>query len=315
MVKSIDLGKSADAVKWIQGLQSDGRAGAISALSAACVESESIQSFFVSQAETLGDDFWEQRWYRSLGDCKVEPIQNLLSSRLESGLEIGRSQYLGVLEVYARNAEGAAMADIKKALEVGIESSDAELQVNAIMAFSDAAQVSGTEIGNAKAAQRAVKFISEKNSTLAPKALAQARLTLQSLGSEEAADELVQYAFADLVQEDGSLLWGIVAIENATCKNKKEKQFVHTGKVVDGAKRTWPDQLKPAARAAAKSTWGGFNLADSCKGSGTVKVFVPEMPFADEAAYEAWVAEIVGEHKRTDIKKVQEAKEEDVVFN
>ena len=314
MVRSIELGKSSSAVNWIQSLQSDGRAGAIGALSKACSGSDSVQAFFVAQAEALGDEFWEQRWYRSLDDCESEAINEILGARLEGGLEIGRSQYLGVLEVYARGAEANALGAIGRAMNAGIENGDEELQINAIMAFSDAARVSGTEVGNQKVAGKAIKRISEKSAELAPKAIHQARLTLQALGSEEAADNLVQYAFADATQEDGSLLWGVVAVENAKCKRDKEKQLIHTGMIVDSAKRTWPDQLKPAARASAKTAWGGFKLADTCKGSGAVKIFVPEAPFADEAAYETWKDAVVAENKRTDLKKVLVITEDTVLF-
>ena len=314
MVRSIELGKSSYAVKWVQSLQSDGRAGAIGALSKACSGSDNIQAFFVAQAGSLGEEFWDQRWYRSLDDCASDQINDLLGARLEGGLDIGRSQYLGILEVYARSAEAEALGPIGRALTEGIKNSDEELQINAIMAFSDAARVSGTEVGNQKVADKAIKRISEKSAELAPKAIQQARLTLQSLGSEEAADNLVQYAYADVTQEDGSLLWGVVAVENAKCRRDKEKQLIHTGLIVDSAKRTWPDQLKPAARASAKTAWDGFKLAETCKGSGSVKIFVPEAPFADKSAYETWKEAIVADNKRSDLKKVLVITEEDVLF-
>ena len=168
--EALELGKSTYAVKWIQGLQSDGRAGAIGALSKACPSSEAVQDFFVAQAKSLGDDFWEQRWYRSLDDCSTDEIKDILSTRLEGGLDIGRSQYMGVLEVYARGAEADALGPIGRALKSGIEGNDEELQINAIMAFSDAARVSGTEVGNQKVADKAVKRISEQSSKLSPKA-------------------------------------------------------------------------------------------------------------------------------------------------
>ena len=63
-----------------------------------------------------------------------------------------------------------------------------------------------------------------------------------------------------------------------------------------------------------KTAWGGFKLAETCKGSGAVKIYVPEAPFADEAAYETWKDAIVAEHKRTDLKKVLVITEETVRF-
>ena len=105
-----------------------------------------------------------------------------------------------------------------------------------------------------------------------------------------------------------------MAVENAKCRRDKEKQLIHTGLIVDSAKRTWPDQLKPAARASAKTAWDGFKLAETCKGSGSVKIFVPEAPFADKSAYETWKEAIVADNKRSDLKKVLVITEEDVLF-
>jgi hypothetical protein len=309
---TIELGQSKYVTDWIQSLQSDSRASAIGSLSQSCTTNEAIQNFFVQQSTSLGDEFWEQRWYRSLGDCQVEPIQQILSDRLDEGLSIGRSQYFNVLEVYSRNAESSAMGQLKKSFALSIENNDEELQINTIMAFSDAAQVSGSGVGNQKTALKAGKFIRLSADKLGPKALAQARLTLQQLGNEEAADELVNYVFADLHQEDESFLWGLVLVQNTTCKNGKERQQIHTAKIVDETRRTWPDQLQSAAEATATAQWE-INLADSCRGEGENLFLVPDAPFADTAAFETWVTGVIKEHKRNDLKKKVLVLEEDPI--
>ena len=79
MVRGVKLGASGPVQGWIDGLQSDSRSLAISALGKVCKESEEVQSFFIGQAESLGKEFWDQRWYKGLSNCGVESIKDLLS--------------------------------------------------------------------------------------------------------------------------------------------------------------------------------------------------------------------------------------------
>ena len=54
------------AVGWVDQLQSDTRSYAIAALGKACAESEPVQQFFLDRAESLGDEFWDQRWCKGV---------------------------------------------------------------------------------------------------------------------------------------------------------------------------------------------------------------------------------------------------------
>ena len=69
-------------------------------------------------------------------------------------------------------------------------------------------------------------------SSLAPEALLQARTVLTSLEAEAESDELAGFMYDVHRQPDGRFMWGLVVVENATCKNGKEKQRLYLSSVV-----------------------------------------------------------------------------------
>ena len=87
-------------VKWVNGLQPDERGPTIRALGDACGSTKEVQAFFLDQAKSMGDAFWNERWYRGLTTCRVPEVQTLLSDRIVSMQKGEKSSFLGVLEVY-----------------------------------------------------------------------------------------------------------------------------------------------------------------------------------------------------------------------
>ncbi len=307
LITAITVGANTEAVAWLETLQSDERAGAISALGEACNASGPVQEFFVERAGTLGDDFWSQRWYGSLSACHVTEIQALLWAELSRCMDSDRSRFFSVLEAYARSAQTVAVPALSELLG---KSDDAEVQANIIGAFADAAQVGsvdGTDFKTAEASNRAIVAAAPN---LTEKAVEQARITLTTLGDEQAADSLSAVRYKDLLQADGTLLYGTVVVENATCKNGKVAQRVHPAAVVDPG-QTWPDQLKEKIEVSVNVAWE-LDLASGCRGEGETTVLVPSAPFADRAALAAWQEEKIRGAKRDDVKKTVKREEPDL---
>jgi hypothetical protein len=139
----------------------------------------------------------------------------------------------------------------------------------------------------------AVAAIVEVAPTLPPKAVDQARITLLSLGAEADSDKMVVHRFRDVLQPSGGLLYGLVATEVATCKKGDTRVTIHTAQVNEGGK-TWPDQLDARVKDGMNVSMK-LDLADSCKGTGTVETATPVQPFKDAAAYQAWVDKTIEE--------------------
>jgi hypothetical protein len=168
-------------------------------------------------------------------------------------------------------------------------------------AFTDAAQA-GTVAGlNAKIAEQASDAIRGLSPGLEPKAIDKARLTLQVLGDEKGADDLVKLRYKSLLQGDETLLYGTVVFENAVCKNGKSAQRLHVAEAVDPG-QTWPDQLEEKVRSIASLNWE-LNFAERCKGEGTLKVEVPDAPFATKDAMRKRFKEAIRANSSPDVKK------------
>ncbi len=286
-VRALELGVTEPVTAWIAGLQSDERAHAIEAVGKACDQSEAVQGYIKNRARSMGEDFWTERWYRTIADCHVPLLQDILWRKLANGPDPrNRTLFSGVLEAYARSAGGAA---IPKLEELATKVDDAEAQTYIVMSFADAARVGSVEGPDPKAVQAAIQAIQRIAPKLQTKAVEQARLTLLALGDERASDELVAVRYKDRLREDGSLMWGVVAVENATCRNGKKKQRVHVAAVSDPG-QTWPDQVQEKVEFSVKNSWE-LDLARACKGTEEVQVLVPAEPFADKAAWKAWVDE------------------------
>ena len=186
------------------------------------------------------------------------------------------------------------------------ETEDAETQVTMLAAmFEVIDEVKKVYPEDTKkhteAQQQLVLMMDKAVPSLQPSAINRARSSYISLDEELKADELAGQMYAELKQEDGSFLWGVVAVENATCKRGKLKQNIHSALVVEGG-HTWIDQFEERVKAPAESAWV-LNLATKCKGEGTVTWIVSDGPFADQAAFETWRTEQVNSSVNPQVKK------------
>lgn len=295
---AIKLGQGDLALAWIDGLQSDEKSKAIKELGKNC-DSPEVPAFFIRLSSERGKDFWEDRWYTALADCRVDAVQDVLFAELNKGIGKDRGRFFGVLETYARSQGKNAVPKLKALAEQA--SSDSEAQVNIVSAFADAARVGSVDGMDAEAAGLATAAIVELAPTLQQKAVGQARITLTSLGAEAEADQLAGVYYKEVRQKSGDFLWGVVVSETGTCKNGKAFQRLHVAEVSEGG-MTWPDQLKDKVEASVKVGWE-LDMAERCKGTGAVRVIVPEEPFADSAAFKAWSDEVVKNATSEEIKK------------
>ena len=142
----------------------------------------------------------------------------------------------------------------------------------------------------------AVEAILQTAPSLPLNVVEQARITLQSLQAEDAADSLARVRYADRWMEDSYLLWGTVAVETATCKNGKTRLGVHFGQMHEAGHR-WPDQIRQPLEQAVQASWK-MNLGERCKGSSVYDFAIPDEPFADQAAWEAWYGAEVKDAQR-----------------
>ncbi len=280
---AIRVGAPEAVVQWMDSLQPDERARAISALGEACDTSAEVQTFFVDRAQKLGAQFWSDRWYRALASCHQPAVQGILSSELDKGLGADRSRFFAILETYSRSAGAAAVPRLE---ELAGKVDDGEAEVNIVAAFGDAARVGTPDGADAAAASASAEAIKRVASSLTSKGIEQARMTLLALGDEEGSDSLAAVRFADSALGDGTFLWGAIAQEKATCKNGKVSQRVHVAGVKERG-NTWPDQLKGKVEAAAQVNWA-LDLAEKCKGTGETTWTLSELPFKDEAALKTW---------------------------
>lgn len=307
-VAAVRVGADAQVTTWIQGLQPDDRARVVRALGDACNDSTAVQRYFVTQASALGEDFWTDRWYRALGACSAARIQELLSARLDRGLAQDRALFFGVLEAYARSAGAAA---IPRLGELAQKVNDAEAEVNIIAAFPDAANVGAVGGMDDAAAKKAVRTIVSLAPELSPKAVEQARLTLQTLGAELESDQMAAIRYKDAKQDGDTFLWGLIAVEDASCKGgKKPMQRFHSARVIDRG-NTWADQLLEKAQTSAETVWT-LDLAERCKVEGETRYFVPDAPFADAAAWQTWVDTIIRDNSSDAVKKPIKIEEEPI---
>jgi hypothetical protein len=283
LVAAIEVGAIDEAVAWVDSLQSDDRAKAVSALGEACNDSEAVRGFFVNRRDAMGAEFWSQRWYSALDECADPAVQDILWTRLQEPIDRDRTRWFAVLETAARGTGPAAVDKLKELLG---KAPDAEVQSNVVAAFADAAQVGGMSGTHAEAAKAGVAAIV----ALAP-------------GDAAAADALVAVRYKNVLQ-DGKLMYGVVVHEDALCKGGKQRwQRFWTAPAWD-AGVTWPDQAQEKAEARVKAAYA-TDLADKCKASeGKVDVIVSPEPFADAAAMKTWADGQVKKLTGEDSKKV-----------
>jgi hypothetical protein len=304
---AIEVGAGASVMAWMPTFQRDEMSRAIRAFGKRCQESEGVQGFLIEAHEILGDKFWTDRWYRALTECRTDAITGLLAQHVDAGAGEDRGAFFGVIEAYATNAGPAAVGKLVSMVEA---EDDIEMQINLINAFSDAAQagtVSGLNPETASIAAAALRALGPK---LPTKAVEQARITLSVLQDEEGSDKLVVHRFKDVAQEDGTLLYGTVVYETATCKNGKLKQRYHVAEALDPG-QTWPDQLEDRLKSTVEINWK-LNLAHSCKGEGEIKYLTPSAPFADEAGFKLWVKKVIRENTSPNVKKATRIDEDPI---
>jgi hypothetical protein len=304
-VAAVQRGYGAQATVWINSLQTDDRAKVLRDLGEACDDSLPIQDYFIGNAKSMGDSFWNDRWYRALSACSAVPIQDLLWAELGQGLGEDRARFFGVLEAYARSAGSLA---VPKLVELAKRTNNPEAQVNIVNAFSDAAQVGSVEGLNQATATRATRAITGLAPTLSQKAVEQARITLIALGSELESDELAAIRYSDLKQDDG-YIWGAVVSETASCKGgKRIMQRMHWARVVDQGS-TWADQALDKVQSSAEVVWT-LDLATRCRGEEELSYHVSSLPFASDDELKAWAVEQMDELTNPGAKKVFRVEED-----
>jgi len=304
---AIEVGGGAGVMAWMPTLQRDEMSRAIRAFGKKCQDSEGVQGFLIDAQKSLGDKFWTDRWYRALTECRSDAITGLLAQHVDNGPGEDRGAFFGVIEAYATNAGPVAIGKLVALVE---KEEDVETQINLINAFSDAAQVATVAGINPETASIAAAALRALGPKLPTKAVDQARITLSVLQDEEGSDKLVIHRFKEVAQEDGSLLYGTVVYETATCKNGKLKQRYHVAEATDQG-QTWPDQLEDRLKSTVEINWK-LNLAKSCKGEGEIKYLTPSAPFADEAEFKLWVKEVIRKNTSPNVKKATRIDEEPI---
>ncbi|MBM74850.1 MAG: hypothetical protein CMK59_05580 [Proteobacteria bacterium] len=284
LMLSIEAGHADDVAKWLAAQQSDDMAKALRALGDFC-DHTAVERFFLNQAEVKGEEFWKKRWYKYMNKCPSTEVTDLFKSELEKGEDIPRNRYFAILSSYARSAGADAIPFIESQFET---TENAETHMNLISAFADASGVGGEDGTDRKAAKASIASINKLAPNLGDKALDQARITLKALDDEPSADALAQYRYKGLAQEDGSFMWGVIAIEDVTCKKGKKRQNFHSAVVRDETKTTWGDAFEEQAKALADTQWD-FLLEKNCKGEGEVIYIVPTRPFLNQEKYDAWL--------------------------
>lgn len=287
LLAAIELDQGPMVLDWVGKLRSDERSSAVKAIGAACPNSEPTASFLAGAHETLGNAFWDDRWYRSLATCRHESIQELLSEEVNEPSS-NRGRFFGVLEVYARNL-GAESID--KLLELAGEIQDPEELTYVVNAFADAAQVGALEGQDMATTKTAVEALISLVPTLDGMPLEQARTTLESLGALDDAARVPALRYSDLLWNDLRLHYGVVALETARCKNGKVRLGIHTGSAIEKGVR-FPSAIGGIAPEAISFAWV-FGLADKCKGRQTLEYFVSEMPVATPEEIQAFHEQIL----------------------
>src|SRR5690606_703284 len=113
-------------------------------------------------AQREGERFWKDGWYRGLGDCRSEGVQQLLTDAISgdgagSAFASDRALWSAVLEVYARNLGADAVPRLEQLVAEIEDEGEKRLVVSA---FADAANVgdsAGIDAGAAKAAVEALE--------------------------------------------------------------------------------------------------------------------------------------------------------------
>ena len=234
-----------------------------------------VGAFIVNTQAVVGDRFWTEPWYRALTTCRTPEAQKLLNDEVRNRSK-ERARYFSALEVYAKNLGVAAIPTLS---DLVIGTADQEELVNLVSTFAYTTGLGSVEGQNPEATAAAVAAIVQLSPTLPPKVLDQARITLMSLGANAEADQLAGLRYASAKWADGSLHYGLVVVETATCKRGKVREVVHLGEISNPG-TTWPETV--VAEAESISMGWTYGLAESCKGTGSNTVFVTGGPVSPE---------------------------------
>jgi hypothetical protein len=288
---------------WYKTLDTSEQKGLLRELGNRCQQEPAIQEYFLNVAQNKTAEFWNARYHQYITDCRVEPLQTLLKSQLEQGVEQGRSQYFSVMSAMARNLEGEALPKLKELLA---STDDGEVQVNIIASIFEAVDESNQNHADDKKLVRDVTIagidaVYSNKETLAPEAVLQARTVLTALDAEAESDELAGFMYKPLQQPDGTYMWGLVVVENATCKNGKEKQRLYISSLVEGG-TNWADQVSERVKDVAGVQWD-LNLAVSCKGTGETLYLLSDTPIPNLDALHVWQTEQKESHLNSNVKK------------
>jgi len=254
-----------------------------------CQTNPAVERFLVESKGELGESYWKERWHRSLVECRTPAVQALLQEAFD-GSEAGklckdRYRFYGLLEVYARNLRDGAIPALTT---LAGELEDEEDLVNVLNAFSDAANVGGSEGTDPEVADQLVAVLAGLGEKLPPRAVEQARTTMVALGAEEEADRLARYRWPER-RVDDSYRYAAVAIEDVTCKNSKRRAVFHRATFSE-AGNMWPAQLEELLPDKLGYEWQ-LVAAEKCKGTEEIRIAMPAEPFADDAALEGWFDE------------------------
>lgn len=287
---AISLDQGQPVRDWITSLVADERASTLNHLGEAC-EKPGVATFWTDSAKALGDKFWSSGWYSALDECRVPSATALLTTEL-AAVASDRALFSAVLGTYATNAGIASVATIQGMAE---KETDPMVFIDLVRALPAAGGIgasSGPDQARISAALAGLNAMAPK---LPERAFPEARKAYLALGDEVSADKLSAIRFATVLQ-GGKLMYGIIALESATCKKGDPRMTLHAAVVWDTG-HTWPDQLAERVQPNALTAFmpnvvvpTTGQLAESCKGTGKVEWLVPEEPFANTAAYNGWVA-------------------------
>ena len=300
---AVVVGGEESVRKWYKSLEPGEKKGLLRELGNRCQKEESIQQYFLNVAGNGSDEFWKSRYHQFIKDCRVESMQALLTTQFEKGVDQGRSQYFSVMSAMARNLEGQSIPILKDTLQ---GTDDGEVQVNVIAAIFEAVDENNQNHADDKKLVRDVSLagvdaVFGTASSLKPEALKQARTVLTSLGAEAESDELAGFMYNVHRQPNGRFMWGLVVVENATCKNGKEKQRFYLSSVVEGG-TNWADQLPERIKDAVEVQWE-MDLAERCKGTGEVEYLLTELPLSNLDALSVWQTEQKEAQLNSNVKK------------
>ncbi len=278
---AIELGGAEVVRPWISTLYPDERGRTLDAMGRQCQHSPPVADFLLDSPAALGDHFWDKRWHRALIPCEDPRVKVLLTQTLQDrAVQNHLTRFDSVLDVFIEHAGPDAVPWLAALVPSVRETHQPAL----VRGFATAVRSDGEP--TPEVAADAAKALESLAPELGTAAVPTARGVLELLGAQAAADRLVCLRYPDRVQEPGQLLWGAVILEVAQCKNGKTRIEAHHVRFTEPCSR-WPDQIPTAVLDSFDIAWTG-KLAERCKGTSTLEYLVPEEPFVDQAAYEAW---------------------------